>query len=152
MLYTSGLAAFEAGMGPAGHDPENVPSTAAAQAAISAAYFDPFDRVYRMNADKSLVAGSGPIQRAAHLLLPLGALPATPFSGLDIQAIRRATETQRQFVVETELRIAWKVLLDALQISMGKVTIEASRPWSGRFFVDVVDLATEESALLSNMP
>ncbi len=148
----SGLGAYGAGVGPFGHDPEDEPTAVATQTPVGAIAFDPYDRVYRRNEDLTMQPSSGPIQRAAHLMLPLNAIPATPGSGINVDRIRRASPLQRRRVIEDELRVSWKSLLDTGQIRMGKVTIEASTPWSGRWDVEVVDLITEQKTTLSNLP
>lgn len=144
----SGQAAYGAGVGPCGHDPEDDPSEVVVQTPIAALYFDPYDRVYTLNADLSLKAGAGPIQRAAHLMLPRGAIPAVAFSGLDVNAIRRATPARRVRIIEDELRLAWQSLLSTGQITMGKVTLDDTNPWSGRFYVEVTDRITKQTATL----
>jgi hypothetical protein len=154
----SGAGAFGAGVGPAGHDPEDALVGATRQTPVAALYFDPFNRVYAQNADYTMVTGAGPIHRAAHLLLPLGSLPATPNSGIDIAAIKRAPPQSRIAVIEDALRRTWKPLLETGQITMGKVTlldhagkewtVDSGFPWPGKFDVAVQDLVTNQSALL----
>lgn len=144
----SGLGAFPAGVGPAGHDPEDDPSEVVTQAPVEALYFDPYDRVYTLNDDLSVVAGSGPIQRAAHLMLPQGSLPATPNDGFPVDDVRRAAPNQRLRAIEDALRVAWKPLLEAKQIRIGIIELEKSTPWSGRFYVEVTDLVTKQTKTL----
>lgn len=148
----SGLAAYAAGVGPAGHDPEDEPSRKIVQTPVGVLYFDPFDRVYSRNDDLTMVAGTGPIQRAAHLLLPLGALPGTARSGIDTASIRRAAPDRRQRTIEDALRVTWRSLISEGQIQMGKVTLEPTEPgksWSGRFYVEVFDLVTQQAFTLA---
>ena len=147
-----GAGAELAGLGPAGHDSEADPSDVVTQTRLGALHFDPFDRVYTQNADLSMVAGTGPIQRAAHLLLPLGALASTASSGLDLLSIKRALPSRRQRAVEDALRVAWKPLISEGQIVMGKVTLEPTEPgrsWSGKFYVEVTDLVTQKTSTLT---
>lgn len=145
----SGLGAFGAGIGPCGHDPEDAITGSHRQEAVAALEFDPYDRVYVENEDGSLVAGTGPIQRAAHLMMPLGSLAATPDSGLDIVAIKRASPGARRNVIEDALRRAWKALLETKQIRMGAVTVlNPGPPWKGEFTVDVTDLVTRSPETL----
>lgn len=145
----SGLGAFGAGVGPCGHDPEDELVGSHRQETVEALEFDPYDRVYSQNADGSMVAGSGPIQRAAHLMLPLGSIAATPESGLDVDAIKRASPGARKNVIEDALRRTWKVLIETNQIRMGTVTVvRPGPPWKGEFTVDVVDLVTKKPETL----
>lgn len=151
-LINIGAGAFAAGEGPAGHDPEATPSSVVVQAAVGALFFDPFQRTYKRNADLSMVEGSGPIQRAAHLLLPLGTLSSTASSGLDVASIKRAAPNRRQRAIEDALRVTWKQLIDGDQIAMGKVTLEETEPgkaWSGKYYVEVTDLVTQKTATLT---
>lgn len=141
----SGLAAFGAGVGPCGHDPEEDPSEKVVQTPVSALYFDPYDRVYAQEADFTMREGAGPIQRAALLMLPKGALSSVASSGLDLDVIRRASSDRRLRVISDQLRVTWKVLLETKQISMGAVTLEPGEPWSGRFYVEVQDLVTPKA-------
>ena len=147
-LLGSGMASQGAGVGPCGHDPEDEPSAVVTQTPVAALYFDPFQRRYVQNPDLSMWKGAGPIQRAAHLLLPLGSLPATASSGLDVQSIRRAPPARRQRAVEDAVRIAWKPLTQSRQIVMGKVTLDPSAPWNGKFTVEVTDLVTKQPVRL----
>lgn len=152
------MAAFGAGVGPCGHDPEDELDAGATQTPVGALYFDPYDRVYAQNADHTMVQGAGPIQRAAHLLLPLGGIPAVASSGFDVASVKRSPPSQRQLALEDALRRAWKTLLESGQIEMGKVTMldvdgsewtaEKGRPWGGRFDVVVRDLVTKQPATL----
>lgn len=154
----TGMGAFGAGVGPAGHDPEDALVGAVKQSPVASLFFDPFNRLYAQNADFTMVEGAAPIHRAAHLLLPLGSLPAIPSSGLDIDAIKRATHESRIAVIEDALRRTWKVLLEGGQIAMGKVTlldnagnewtINSGVPWPGKFDVAVQDLVTKQPATL----
>lgn len=147
--FDRGMAAFGAGVGPCGHDPEDELEGATPQETIEAHKFDPYDRLYKLNANYSAVGDSPAIQRAAHLMLPLGAIPAVATSGLDIQAIRRAPPDIRLAVIEDALRRTWKVLLETNQIAMGKVTlINEGPPWSGRFEVEVIDLLRQKDTTL----
>jgi hypothetical protein len=144
------MAAFGAGVGPCGHDPEDALVGATKQEAVSALYFDPYERAYTQNADYSMVGGSGPIQRAAHLLLPLGAIPAVSGSGFDTGAVKRASPAARLTVIEDGLRRTWRTLLETKQISMGPVRLVDSSgrtwesgPWGGLFEVPVYDLVNQ---------
>jgi len=148
----SGLAAYAAGVGPAGHDPEDAPSAKVVQTPVGVLHFDPFDRIYARNEDLTMVAGTGPIQRAAHLLLPLGALPGTARSGLDTASIRRASLDRRQRTIEDALRVTWRSLISEGQIQLGKVTLEPTEPgksWSGKFYVEILDLVTQQTSTLT---
>lgn len=147
-----GAAAFGAGLGPAGHDPADEPEERVVQEPIEAMHFDPFNRVFTQNADLTMVAGSGPIQRAALLLLPLGSLPATASNGLNIARIKRASRSQRARVILDELKIAWKSLLETQQIEIIGVEIDEpaeGQSWSGLFYPSVRDLATQEKKKLT---
>lgn len=147
-----GAAAFGAGLGPAGHDPADEPEERVVQEPIEAMHFDPFNRVFTQNADLTMVAGSGPIQRAALLLLPLGSLPATASNGLNIARIKRASKSQRARVILDELKIAWKSLLETQQIEILGVEIDEpaeGQSWSGLFYPSVRDLATQEKKKLT---
>lgn len=147
-----GAAAFGAGLGPAGHDPADEPEERVVQEPIEAMHFDPFNRVFTQNADLTMVAGSGPIQRAALLLLPLGSLPATASNGLNIARIKRASRSQRARVILDELKIAWKSLLETQQIEILGVEIDEpaeGQSWSGLFYPSVRDLATQEKKKLT---
>lgn len=147
--FATGLGAFGAGIGPFGHDPPAELVGAAKQAPVAALEFDPYDRVYAQNADRSMVAGAGPIQRAAHLMMPRGSIPATPASGLDVDAIRRAPPSARKTVITDALRRTWKVLIESNQIRMGTVTlINDGTYWKGEFQVEVVDLVTKQPETL----
>jgi hypothetical protein len=151
-LIAQGAGAFEAGEGPAGADPLATPSAVVTQAPVGALHFDPFQRTYTRNDDLSMIAGSGPIQRAAHLLLPLGSLPATPNSGLDVLSIKRALPIRRQRAIEDALRVTWASLLNSNQIAMGKVTLEpvaSGRSWSGKFDVEITDLVTQTTTTIT---
>ena len=151
-LIAIGAGAFEAGEGPAGADPLATPSAVVTQSEVGVLHFDPFQRTYTRNTDLSMVAGDGPIQRAAHLLLPLGSLPSTASSGLNIVAIKRALPSQRQRAIEDELRVAWAPLINTDQIAMGKVTLEpvaSGRAWSGQFYVEITDLVTQKTTTLT---
>lgn len=146
----TGMAAFGCGVGPCGHDPEDALVGALKQDPVAALYFDPYTRTYLQNADFTMVEGAGPIQRAAHLLIPLGSIPATPTSGFDTGPVKRANQDARIGVIEDKLRRTWKKLLDTNQISMGKVVLVdadgntwESGPWDGHFEVPVTDLVTK---------
>jgi len=143
----SGMGAYGAGVGPCGHDPEDALVASLTQTPVAALYFDPLSRTYVQNADFTMVAGTGPIQRAAHLLMPLGSIPAVPLSGFDTGAVKRAAPDARKAVIEDALRRTWKVLLDTQQISFGNVVLTnaygvpwTGGPWDGFFFVPVYDL------------
>lgn len=141
-----GAAAFAAGLGPAGHDPPTEPDLPPEQEPIEALQFDPYDRVYVQNADLTMVAGSGPIQRAAILLLPRGALPATSTSGFPVDDVKRASPAQRRRVIMNALRQTWKTLLETQQIAIEGLEIEPTPNggvWSGRFYPIVRDLTTD---------
>ena len=147
-----GAGTAGAGVGPAGHDPEMDPSEKVTQTPVGALFFDPYDRVWKQNSDLTMVEGSGPIQRAAVLLIPRGHIAATPGNGIDIAAIKRASPERRQRVVEDQVRAAWKPLLDSGQIEMGAVTLEEQKPgqpWSGRFYVEARDLITQKTKTLT---
>jgi hypothetical protein len=140
----TGLAAFPAGVGPAGHDPDEKPTTLPKQTPIPALAFDPYARVYVRNADGTMAAGTGPIHRAAHLMLPRGSIAATPNEGLDVQAIRRATPESRLTVIKDAVYRTWKVLIESRQIAVGRIfVLEPGPPWSGKFEVEVVDLVNK---------
>lgn len=150
--FARGAAAYGAGLGPAGHDPAAEPDERVVQEPVAALHFDPFNRVFTQNTDLTMVAGSGPIQRAALLLLPLGSLPATATNGLNVARIRRASRSQRARVILDELRVAWKPLLDTQQIEIVSVEIEEpgeGQSWSGLFYPTVRDLATQEKQKLN---
>jgi hypothetical protein len=123
-LISTGSASLGAGVGPCGHDTEDEPTEVVTQTLVGAIYFDPLDRVYKRNADLTMVPSSGPIQRASHLMLPRGSIAAVAASGLDIEVIKRASPLRRIRTIEDELRITWKALLDANQIRIGKVTLD----------------------------
>lgn len=150
--FARGAGAFGAGLGPAGHDPASEPDERVVQEPIEATHFDPFNRVFTQNADLTMVAGSGPIQRAALLLLPLGSLPATASNGLNVDRIRRASRSQRARVILDELKLAWKPLLETQQIEIVSVEIEQpaeGQSWSGVFYPTVRDVATKDKAKLT---
>lgn len=145
----SGAGAFGAGEGPAGHDPEDEPSDRVIATPVKAVYFEPFNRRFSQNSDLTMVEGTAPIQRAALLMLPLGSMPTVASSGLNIKRIRAAAPEKRKRVIEDELRVAWKVLLDAGLIAMGAVTLEPGEPWSGKFYVEVEDLVSRTNGRTS---
>lgn len=151
-LLDTGLGSEGMGEGPIGHDSEDRPSAVVTQTPVGAIFFEPFNRIYLRNADLTMLPSSAPIHRAAHLMLPLGSIPATPGSGIDVGAIKRASPLRRKRVIEDELRVAWRTLLVEGAIAIGKVTVEPSVPWSGRWDVEVKDLLTEESVRLANIP
>lgn len=142
-----GAGAFPPGECPAGHDPPDDPSERVEQTSIASAEFDPYDRVWSQNDDLTLTAASPVIQRAALLMMPLGALPATPTHGLDIVRIKRALPSQRLRIITEELKRAWSPLLDPGLMRMGEVTL--SSPWTGEWQVKIVDLLTREDATLT---
>lgn len=147
-----GAAAFGAGIGPAGHDPPAEPEERVLQEPVEALHFDPYDRVYAQNDDLTMVAGSGPIQRAALLLLPLGSLPATASSGFPVDAVRRASPAQRYSVIMNALRQTWKPLLETGQIEIVSLELEPTPrggTWSGRFYPLVRDLVTQAEKKLT---
>lgn len=137
-----GCAAFGAGIGPCGHSPDDEPSDKVVQPRVSAIAFDPYDRVWSQNDDLTMKETSGPIQRAATLMLPLGAIPAVGRNGIDVKRIKRALPEQRLRVIRDELQLAWKTLLDTRQIAIANVTLSDTTPWDGRFFVDVRDIVS----------
>lgn len=146
----SGMASLPAGVGPCGHSDPDALVGALKQTPVAALYFDPFTRTYVQNADFTMVPGTGPIQRAANLLLPLGALPSTRTSGFDVAAVKRAPPNARLTVIEDALRRTWKPLLSTGQISFGTVRLLdgkgntwESGPWNGQFEVPVYDLITK---------
>lgn len=144
-----GMGAWPLGEGPLGHAPADALEGATEQEPVEALYFDPLTRSYLQNEDLSMVAGSAPIQRAAHLLMPVGSLPATVSSGLDVESIKRASPEARAKAIEDALRRAWKTLLEASLIAIGRITVSDRAGWSGEFDVQVKDLVTKETATLS---
>jgi hypothetical protein len=152
ILIASGVGAFAAGLGLAGHDPEPEPTAPVEQTRVAAVDFDPYQRVYVRNDDLSMQATTPAIQRAAHLMLPLNALPAVPSSGIDIASIKRASLERRLTVVIDALNRTWRVLLDAGLIAIRTVEIDPSEPWNGRFYADVEDLQTGRPFRLASTP
>ena len=153
ILTGTGLGAFPAGVGPFGHDPEAEVVGQAVQAPLEANYFDPYDRVYVQRSDQTMVGTTVAIQRAALLMLPKGALPASASSGIDVDRIRRASEDARERVIDDEVRRSWKVLLDAKLIELRGIQLDTTTdPWNGRFYVDVIDLTTQAGAKLGFQP
>lgn len=144
-----GLGSLPAGVGPAGHDLPAELQTQIKDMAPTALAFDPYDRVYVQNDDFTMASGTGPIQRAALLMLPLGSIAATPSSGLDISAIRRASPAARVTVITDALTRAWKTLIETNQIALGKVTIpKPGPPWDGIWEVEVTDLVNKKTSTL----
>lgn len=112
--------------------------------AVEVISFDPLLRLYEQNADLTMKASTKTIHRAAHLLLPLGSIPAVKDSGLDIVAIKKALPETRQRVVEDAVNRAWKSLLDEKVIKIHAIVLHESIPWSGLFYIDAEDLETTQ--------
>lgn len=148
----SGLGAFGAGEGPAGHDPEDELEAALQQEPVAALEFDPEERVYVIKDDNTMAGTSPVIQRATLLMMPLGSIGAVATDGLDIKRIKRAGPESRQSTLEDALRRAWKVLIDAGQLRMGNVVVKnPGPPWTGEFEVEVIDLTTKQTATLESV-
>jgi hypothetical protein len=144
----SGVGSFGAGEGGAGHDPLDELEARPVQTPVKALYFDPYDRIYLRNPDLTMVEGSPVIHRAAHLMLPLGSIPAVATSGFDVEAVRRATPDARARVLEDAVRRMWKVLVDEGVLGIETIVMDPSDPWNGLWYADVIDLTTKTPARL----
>lgn len=142
LLVLGGLGSYLVGEGLAGHEPGEAHTYPVEQSTVEAVKFDPYDRTFPQNEDLTMQSVTPALQRAALLMMPLGSIPAVAKSGLNIDRIKRAAPEDRLRVIESELRITWKTLLDAGILQLERVELHPSDPWNGTFYPYVRDLTT----------
>jgi len=148
-IGSTGAAAFTAGETLAGHDGPESPSAVSTQSDITAIAFDPYDRSYTLQTDQSLKGTTRVLHRAALLILPRGSIPAVASSGINLDPIRRATPAQRLRIIRDQMNLAYQTLLDTGLLAIRSVQLSSTTPWDGRWYADVVDLETGQSATLT---
>lgn len=148
-IGSTGAGATLAGETLAGHDSPETPSDVATQASVAATAFDPYNRAYTLNDDQSLKGTTRVLHRAGLLILPRGSIPAVASSGIALGPIKRATAAQRLRVIRDQMQLAYAPLLDAGLLAIRSIQLEPGEPWSGRWYADVVDLETGQSATLT---
>ena len=135
-----GAGSYDAGLGPAGHDPTEVGVMQTGGVPIlGVPKFDPLTKTDPVVDDGSNEEVSAVWQEVAHRIgIPLGAIAATPNVGLNVARIREATASNAQRTVEDVLAVALKPMIDRGDVKIDRVLL--ALPWRGKWEAWVINL------------